>query len=277
MIGVFLESEEGWEEHISPNSASSEIFSEHAARYEFTSTLAGKRTLDAACGVGYGSALLNVSGRREVIGLDISLDACRYARQHYGASVVCGDVSKLPFAEDVFDLAVSFETIEHIPVPDKLLSQLFRVCKPNALLVLSTPNNRVYPAGNAFHVRQFSREEILRLIEENGFKVVTMMGQLFRWYPALWARRKIVKALPGLRRIKKFVRHLFRAVALPPVTMIHKENRTVGKAAAGTERLQKGASHSRRFVPRRMSGIRACDSILAPTYFVIVATKPGIK
>src|SRR5688500_15232961 len=53
---------------------------EHYARYFWASALvAGRRVLDAGCGVGYGSRLLHGAGAAEVVGLDVSADAIQAA------------------------------------------------------------------------------------------------------------------------------------------------------------------------------------------------------
>src|SRR5512145_1849337 len=60
-----------------------EIAYEHWHRYAFAAPLAaGRRVLDAACGEGYGSALLARAGA-QVLGVDISLDAVAHARSRY--------------------------------------------------------------------------------------------------------------------------------------------------------------------------------------------------
>ena len=76
--------------------------------------------LDAACGEGYGTALLAAAGARSAVGVDLDE---RTDRPRRGATTrrpefVRGDVAQLPFEDDAFDLVVSFETIEHVPDPE---------------------------------------------------------------------------------------------------------------------------------------------------------------
>ena len=87
-----------------------EIWYEHFHRYAFALPLAeGKRVLDAACGEGYGSALL-ATRAAAVLGLDISSDATahaavRYARSRPNLSFQVEDVSALEAMPDAsFDL-----------------------------------------------------------------------------------------------------------------------------------------------------------------------------
>jgi len=268
------EGEYGWEERIQGKSRG---LSEHVARYSFARSLKGSVVLDAACGVGYGTAMLRSSGRSVVVGVDMSLDACRHAQHEYGACVVSSDVSALPFKNDTFDLAVSFETIEHIPAPEKLLGELFRICKPRGLLVLSTPNSLVYPKGNPFHLLEFDRGEIEQLIQMSGFRIVATMGQLFRFYSPLWARRALVRRFPGLRRFKRSLQRLSNGLSSRnPVNL--RTSKTGEKTAwlQQTDIMKEELSSSlSRFMPTKLKGLRANHWMLAPTYFIILATKPA--
>src|SRR6478752_7291717 len=67
-----------------------EIAYEHWHRYAFALPLArGRRVLDAACGEGFGSALL-ASVAASVQGVDIDAQSVAHARQRYGGA---GNVS----------------------------------------------------------------------------------------------------------------------------------------------------------------------------------------
>ena len=57
----------------------------HRARYEFASRFlpAAGRSLDIACGVGYGTRLLAGPGGVSVLGVDISPAAIDHARRHH--------------------------------------------------------------------------------------------------------------------------------------------------------------------------------------------------
>jgi O-antigen biosynthesis protein len=139
------------------------IEAEHLARYRWASTqVAGRRVLDAGCGVGYGSVLLSASGAAEVTGVDISEAAVEQsARSAAGsASFVVGDLAALPFADDSFDVVVCFETIEHVPDQERALDELRRVLAPNGLLAISSPNRDVYQEGNPFHTYEYTPAEL---------------------------------------------------------------------------------------------------------------------
>jgi SAM-dependent methyltransferase len=139
------------------------IEAEHLARYRWASALAPRRrVLDAGCGVGYGSLLLSAAGASSVTGVDISQDAIdRSSASGAGSAMfVLGDIGALPFEDDSFELAVCFETIEHVADQERALEELRRVLTPDGLLAISSPNRDVYQEGNPHHTREYTPEEL---------------------------------------------------------------------------------------------------------------------
>lgn len=170
-----------------------EIWYEHWHRYAFVRELAkGRRVLDAACGEGYGSALL--AGRaKDVIGVDIDAATIAHAQVRY-ASVPRlryqqADAARLPFDEKSFDLVVSFETLEHLDAQEALLAGFDHVLADDGILIISSPDKRTYSelAGfrNEFHVRELYREELLALLRRH-FSCVRLYGQKLLFQSALW-------------------------------------------------------------------------------------------
>jgi SAM-dependent methyltransferase len=70
--------------------------------------------------------------------LDISIPALAQLRGR-GARVVAGEVTALPFAEAAFDFVCALDIVEHVEDGDGALSELARVAKPGAIVLLSTP------------------------------------------------------------------------------------------------------------------------------------------
>jgi SAM-dependent methyltransferase len=142
------------------------IEAEHVARYALAAQLArGRRVLDAACGVGWGTGLLLAAGASGASGFDLDADAVADARRRVPlAHFVQGDLTRLPWADRAFDLVVCFEALEHVAGQEQTLDELARVLAPDGLLLVSSPNPRVYPAGNPFHVHELGPEELLEAV-----------------------------------------------------------------------------------------------------------------
>ncbi len=157
--------------------------SEHVARYAFAGQFVeGKAVLDIACGDGYGASYLMNKGAKKVVGGDYSEEAIEYARRHYqkdGLNFLRLDAQEMPFANNSFDVVVSFETIEHLERYEDFLKGCRRVLKDDGIFICGTPNIKAgfgykYP----FHFKEFSLEEFNELIARH-FAEVELYGQSF--------------------------------------------------------------------------------------------------
>jgi len=146
------------------------VEAEHVARYAWAARLAaGRRVLDAGCGLGYGSELLLRAGAAEVTGVDVAeavVEAAR-ARAPEGITFVQADlVGELGLSDGQFDLVVCFEVIEHLEERDRAITEMRRVLAPGGLLVMSSPNRDVYVPGNPHHVHEYEPEELRATLGE---------------------------------------------------------------------------------------------------------------
>jgi SAM-dependent methyltransferase len=171
-----------------------EIWYEHWHRYVFARAFApGRRVLDAACGEGYGSAMLAASAA-SVLGVDIADAAVAHARQRYAQHANLrfeqGDCTALTCADAQFDLIVSFETLEHVAAQEALIAGFARTLAPEGLLIVSSPDKRTYSEKsgfrNEFHVRELYRDELLALLRPH-FPFVRLYAQKLLFQSAIWA------------------------------------------------------------------------------------------
>ena len=135
----------------------------------------GKKVLDIACGEGYGSDILS-STACEVVGVDICKSAIDQAREKYvsdNLTFACGDAYSIPFLDETFDCVVSFETIEHLEQPDRLLAEIKRVLAPDGFLILSSPNKKAFDrrnhcenGENIYHKKEMENAELIALIKQ---------------------------------------------------------------------------------------------------------------
>lgn len=139
------------------------IYLKHIALYKFVRSFCErKRVLDLGCGEGYGSDELS-RGAHWVVAADYSWETVAHARAKYTqpniAFVVC-DAQQLPFVDNTFDMVISFEVIEHIPIVPHYLREIRRVAIATGYAILSTPNRvlRLLPfqkPWNRFHLREY--------------------------------------------------------------------------------------------------------------------------
>ncbi len=215
--------------------------------------------LDAACGTGYGTAVLAAAGAVGVTGLDVSDDALRAARAACPAGNVSfqsGDVCALAFPDGAFDLYVSFETVEHLPDPARYAHEARRVLAPDGVFPCSTPNRPVSNPGtgigdqpyNPFHVREYDAAEFAALLGE-AFPVVEVYGQSL--HPAGYVRG-LGRVAGWSRRLAVRSHQMYKAARSPidrskyhrpqPYTAASEP----GAADAGAGRLSPGPAARRR-------------------------------
>jgi len=150
----------------------------------------GERVLDIGCGSGRHTCRVFEMEGVTVVGMDRSFsdvgearDRLRYHEAvgaHGGGcwTVAAGDVTRLAFAENTFDLVICSEVMEHIPEDGKAAEELLRVVKPGGNLVVSVPRyfpekicwqlSSDYYSANGGHVRIYRKTRLKKLFEERG-------------------------------------------------------------------------------------------------------------
>jgi SAM-dependent methyltransferase len=170
-------------ERMIPGQVEFHLEAEHRARYEFAArNLPKGLVLDDGCGVGYGSGILARHGF-QVVGIDVdpkAISACRQNSSLPSISFQQEDSANLRFCDEHFDGVVSFEVIEHVTDYQRYVAEAHRVLRPGGVLIISTPNKRVYTDipqhRNPFHVHEFYLDEFRNLLT-SFFPDVDIIGQ----------------------------------------------------------------------------------------------------
>jgi SAM-dependent methyltransferase len=157
----------------------------HLHRYEFAARFVqGKRVLDLACGSGYGSALLKDAGASTVVGVDVSEECVRYARQRYlspGIQFLEGDGMTFVPAGGC-DVIVSLETIEHVPDANGFVAHLASLLAPGGILVGSVPTT-LSTDVNPFHLHDFTPLQFRDLFRSLGLTTLDELEQVQTFSP----------------------------------------------------------------------------------------------
>ena len=132
----------------------------------------GKSVLDCPCGTGWGSSML--TGAAEVVGLDSSLLAIRYAREHFCPGpqfdYVIGSMTFMPLPAKRFDVLVCLDGFEHLNQSDGLefLYEANRVLKPDGQMILSCPvaNSLGNRGGNPYHLAEYEGRALVGLLNQ---------------------------------------------------------------------------------------------------------------
>ena len=179
---------------VSPEEIGAEIHYEHLHRYLFTTQFVkNKVVLDLGCGEGYGSYIISKVAKR-VLGIDIDEKSIKHASSKYireNLEFLQGSATEIPIdGEEIFDVVVCFEVLEHISEHEKMLEEVKRVLKKEGIFIVSTPNKKAYSDDpnyrNPFHVKELYFDEF-KLLLSKYFKHIYFFGQ--RIYPSsqIWS------------------------------------------------------------------------------------------
>jgi O-antigen biosynthesis protein len=154
----------------------------HLARYKFVLNFikTGDIVLDLPCGTGYGSEVMSTKAR-EVVGIDIGVEAIHHAKEFFRngkTKFMIGNAENLQNifpTNEIFDVIVSFEGIEHLNNQDSFLQEIKRLLKKEGQLIISTPRK---PHGSPYHTIEFSLEEFRTFLSKE-FVVEKMYGQIY--------------------------------------------------------------------------------------------------
>ncbi len=129
------------------------------------------RILDAGCGTGINLKYLQILG--DVYGLDISKNALIFSRTRGSHSLICGSVDKLPFKNELFDLVLALDVIEHMDDEISAVREINRVLKPGGRLIITVPAFQFLWTRHdlaVHHKRRYTRSGLLNILRLNGFE-----------------------------------------------------------------------------------------------------------
>lgn len=144
-------------------------------RFEAILKFAGHSILDVGCGSG--AYVIKLAEQRNITGVDYQhFPTWEIMPERFSKS----DASQLDREDNSVDTILSFETLEHLPDPQKALQEYYRVCRNN--LILTVPNCELTPGMeqskliyyhwiDRTHVNFFNQKEIKKLVESVGFRV----------------------------------------------------------------------------------------------------------
>jgi SAM-dependent methyltransferase len=173
----------------------------------------GDWMLEGGCGQGQYVSYYSALGLR-VVGLDFARDSLRRLRDRQALKVCAGDVGRLPFRSESFDLYYSGGVVEHFEGgADRALLEARRVLRPAGVLLISVPyysplrrvlrfvrrrewkrvtapkaGDDEIPDGLRFFQYCYAPAEFSRMLAAAGLRVTARQGYSILWglYDISW-------------------------------------------------------------------------------------------
>jgi ubiquinone/menaquinone biosynthesis C-methylase UbiE len=138
----------------------------------------GARVIDLGCG--NGAKLARLSGRFELVGVDLSEEQLRLARAELpDATLVQADFAELDYPDETFDAVTAFYSIVHVPRAEQpaLLRTILRWLKPGGLFLAALSHvggdDRTEEwLGVEMFFSAFDAETNRRMVREAGFELL---------------------------------------------------------------------------------------------------------
>lgn len=148
------------------------------------------KILDAGCGPGV--MLPHLAKYGNVLGIDLSSDALKFAKSR--GTVKKEDITNIKVKDGTYDLVICMDVMYHTWVKNvnKALVEFKRVLKKGGLLVIREPAYN-WMRGNedrgSLTARRFSKDNLQKSLESNGFKVKKISYVNFFLFPIVFVVR----------------------------------------------------------------------------------------
>jgi len=183
------------------------------------------KLLDIGCADGYFVNIAEKMGSIASIGIDISNNFMKVSRDLsrqnnlITSHFVCADAQNLPFREQIFEICILSEVIEHCPEPWKALKECWKASKN--LCILSVPTGDSLPwvkiikkigrftgikKDEAGHLHELYFKEVIMKIKELDLEILDINGVVFLFWTLMaypigqisFFKNFLIKVLPKL-------------------------------------------------------------------------------
>ncbi|MFH1888985.1 MAG: class I SAM-dependent methyltransferase [Candidatus Omnitrophota bacterium] len=154
--------------------------------------------LDLGCGLGYFMGIILSSGAKS-FGLDFNFKSLSLAKKEVPGDYLLADAGSIPIKDDTFNKILFTDVIEHLENDGQAFTEISRVAKDGALVVISTvcmegifAGSRLNllfhdkPGSPEYHFRPgYKTEDLIKLMEKHNIActdvkyTTVLLGEIF--------------------------------------------------------------------------------------------------
>lgn len=155
----------------------------------------GKKVLDIGCRDG--ALTSSFMDGNSVLGVDIDPDAIKRAKDKYNFNVIQADLNgPWNFNNDVYDVVVAAEIIEHVYYPDRIVGEAAKKLAKDGMLVGTIPHafplqhrlrylfgtKKNTPLSDPTHINQFTYKELVTILSKhfNNVEIDFIISKKFK-------------------------------------------------------------------------------------------------
>ena len=119
--------------------------------------------LDIGCGY---ACFTRSSKARHIVGVDLDRNVWKEGYQYRKSNfdAVLADATYLPFKDQVFDVIIMTEVLEHIPNDKLCIKNVYRVLQSKGKLLITTPNGDHLTQRPLDHVRHYKEQDLISML-----------------------------------------------------------------------------------------------------------------
>lgn len=168
--------------------------------------------LEVGCGNGFFLEEALSQGYRQVYGVEPGKKSVEKAKPKIKKRIIVDIFKPGQFKKNFFDIICCFQTFDHIPQPNQLLEECYRITKKSGLLLFLNHNveslsarllKEASPIIDIEHTYLYSKKTITQIFEKHQFKVLEVKSAfnihyLFYWLHLFPIPRVIKKHLVSI-------------------------------------------------------------------------------